>query len=176
MLHDLLAEIASQGDYRSTDGPEPVVSLEMFFDGNDDMGSIACNLTEHPGLDRFSAILRDIRDRPDVFAVWVGISEVMDDTQWPFSDHVYVVTTATAPEVATGPANSSRTSRPPGGGPDSPRSPDPHPGWRHPGDPVVGLTAAIWRRSHRKALSGFQPHDSGPSSRVRTALASTPTR
>jgi hypothetical protein len=100
MLHDLLAEIASQGEYRSTNGPEPVVSLEMFFDGNDDEGSIGCNLTVHPGPERFYAILRDIRDRADVFAVWVGISEVMDDNQWPFSDHVYVVTTATASEVA----------------------------------------------------------------------------
>ncbi|MGN9913528.1 hypothetical protein ACTMTJ_38925 [Phytohabitans sp. LJ34] len=100
MLHELLAEIASQRGYDSADGPEPVVSLEMFFDGNNDIGSIGCNLTEHPGPERFYAILRTIRDRADVLDVWVGISEVMDDNEWPFSDHVYVVTTAAASEVA----------------------------------------------------------------------------
>lgn len=99
MLPDLLAEIERQGGYESADGPEPVVSLEAFFDGNDDVGSIGCNLTDHPGVDRFFTVLRDVRERPEVQDVWVGISEVMTDGEWPFSDHVYVVTSASADDV-----------------------------------------------------------------------------
>jgi hypothetical protein len=31
------------------------------------------------------------------------------------------------------------------------RSPNPHPDRRHTGNPVVGLSAAIWQRPHRNA-------------------------
>lgn len=99
MLADLLSEIDRQGGCGG-DEPEPAVSLELFFDGNDDHGSIGCNIAEHPGPARFSAVLRDIRDRHDVQGVWVGISEVTGGDEWPFSDHVYVVTTASATDVA----------------------------------------------------------------------------
>ena len=38
----LKAELATQ--------PEPqLVPIERFFDGNDDLGSIGCNLLAHPG-------------------------------------------------------------------------------------------------------------------------------
>jgi hypothetical protein len=100
MLADLLAEIERQGGYTNGVGPEPVVSLELFFDGNDDPGSIGCNLPDHPGLADFYSVLRSIRDRPEVDGVWVGISELMGPNEWPFSDHVYVVGTAPAHEVA----------------------------------------------------------------------------
>jgi len=42
MLSDLLAEIDRRGGYETGVGPEPVVSLELFFEGNDDLGSIGC--------------------------------------------------------------------------------------------------------------------------------------
>jgi hypothetical protein len=99
MLPDLLAEIKRQGGYESGVGPEPVVSLESFFEGNDDGGSIGCNLIDHPGVYQFFAILRNVRERADVQDVWVGISEVLGDDEWPFSDHVYVVTSASADDV-----------------------------------------------------------------------------
>ena len=38
--------------------PPPVVSLEDFFVGNEDYGSIGCNLTEHPGPQFFFERLR----------------------------------------------------------------------------------------------------------------------
>ncbi|MBU2662668.1 hypothetical protein KOI35_04035 [Actinoplanes bogorensis] len=98
-LPDLLAEIASQGGYESGFGPEPVVSLESFFEGNDDLGSIGSNLADHPGVQQFFTVLRHVRERPEVHDVWVGISEVMGDDEWPFSNHVYVVTSASADEL-----------------------------------------------------------------------------
>ena len=35
----------------SYEGPRPLVSLEEYFDGNDDLGSIGCNLSDHPGVE-----------------------------------------------------------------------------------------------------------------------------
>jgi hypothetical protein len=99
MLPELLAEIERQGGYSGA-GPEPVVDLELFFEGNDDLGSIGCNLLDHPDPARFYAVLRSIRARPEVRGVWVAISEVMAPDEWPFSDHVYVVSTASAAEIA----------------------------------------------------------------------------
>jgi hypothetical protein len=78
----------------------PVVPLEAFFDGNDDLGSIGCNLPEHPGTQRFWEALAAIKARPEVQDVLVGIYEIVEDeTSWPFSQTVYVLTTANAPEV-----------------------------------------------------------------------------
>jgi hypothetical protein len=93
VLTDLLAEIERQG------GDEPIVSLELFFEGNDDLGSIGPNLIDHPGVAFIYATLRAVRDRPDVYGVWVGIDEVVADDEWPFTDHVYVVTSAPPSEV-----------------------------------------------------------------------------
>jgi hypothetical protein len=100
VLDDVLAEIDRQGGYELGVGPEPIVSLELFFDGNDDLGSMGCNLVDHPGISVFYSTLVAIRARPDVFDVRVGISEVLQgDGEWPFSDHVYVVTSAAPDEV-----------------------------------------------------------------------------
>jgi hypothetical protein len=77
----------------------PVVSLEAFFEGNDDPGSIGCNLPNHPGPHRFYELLAAIRARREVQDVLVGIYEIVeDDSSWPFAETVYVLTSA-APEV-----------------------------------------------------------------------------
>ncbi len=79
----------------------PVVSLEDFFTGNNDLGSIGCNLDKHPGLLKFYGILRAIRERPEVQAVLVTIYEVDEDdkSKWPFSERVYVYTSATPEQL-----------------------------------------------------------------------------
>lgn len=81
--------------------PLPVVSLEEFFDGNDDYGSIGCNLleNEHPGPDGFYAVLKAIRDRPAVQDILVEVYEV-EDNQWPFSERVYILTSAAQSDVS----------------------------------------------------------------------------
>ncbi len=74
--------------------PEQFVPIDRFFDGNDDVGSIGCNLFEHPGIDRFREILVGLTRREDVEAVYVQIAEIdPDDEAWPFSDTVLVVGT-----------------------------------------------------------------------------------
>ena len=72
----------------------PTVSLESFFIGNDDLGSIGCNLLEHPGTPFFYETLKNIRARKDVHDVLVGIHEVeeADHTMWPFSEQIYIIT------------------------------------------------------------------------------------
>jgi hypothetical protein len=81
-------------------GPDayPVVSLDLFFEGNDDPASIGPNLDPHPGLETFDRVLRAIRERPDVSDVVAQIDEVVEG-EWPYVPAVYVVTTAAPEEV-----------------------------------------------------------------------------
>jgi hypothetical protein len=96
----LVDKITQQGDPDDPDAPSPIVSLEDFFEGNEDLGSIGCNLVEHPGTDGFYRTLRDVRSRPDVQDVLVEIYEVMEgEDEWPFSERVYVLTSATPDDL-----------------------------------------------------------------------------
>ena len=83
----LKAELAAQ--------PDPqIVPIARFFDGNDDLGSIGCNLDPHPGIDRFRSILVGLLGRPDVHAVYAQISELdPGEGCWPFTDTVLVIGT-----------------------------------------------------------------------------------
>ena len=81
----LKAELAAQL------GP-PVVPIARFFDGNDDLGSIGCNLDPHPGIDAFRGVLVGLLGRPGVRAVYAQISEAdPGEGCWPFADTVLVV-------------------------------------------------------------------------------------
>ena len=97
---ELVEKIRSQRDFKDYKAPDPIVSLEEFFNGNEDLGSIGCNLTEHPGLDRFYTELKAIRERPDVQDVFVAIHEIDQETTWPYSECVYILTSARPQEVA----------------------------------------------------------------------------
>jgi hypothetical protein len=83
----LKAELAAQQE------PQ-VVPIARFFDGNDDLSSIGCNLDPHPGVDRFRNALMGLLRRPDVDAVYAQISEAdPGEGCWPFTDTVLVVGT-----------------------------------------------------------------------------------
>jgi hypothetical protein len=81
--------------------PEPqIVSIEEFFDGNDDLGSIGCNLDQHPGVEAFRDVLTGLLRRSDVEAVYAQISELdPGEGSWPFSDTVLVVGRILADEL-----------------------------------------------------------------------------
>ena len=67
-----------------------LVTIEEFFDGNDDLGSLACNLSEHPGLDHFRKILNALAKRSDVEQVWMQIYD-LEEGEWPFCENVLIV-------------------------------------------------------------------------------------
>jgi hypothetical protein len=81
---ELKAELAAQ--------PDPqVVPIARFFDGNDDPGSIGCNLDPHPGVETFRDVLERLLGRPDVLAVYAQIAELdPGDGHWPFTDTILV--------------------------------------------------------------------------------------
>ncbi len=82
---------------------EPVVSLDDFFTGNEDIGSIGCNIIPRLGPQYFYIVLKEIRERPDVQDVLVEIRDTNendpDPFMWPFSDQIYILTNASHEEV-----------------------------------------------------------------------------
>ena len=60
-----------------------------------------CNLTEYPGIETFAAVLATVQERPDVQDVLVGITDLNDTVSdsWPFSDRVYIISSATLGQV-----------------------------------------------------------------------------
>lgn len=90
---NLIAKIETQ--LSSVSDSEVVVSLEDFFTGNDDMGSIGCNLgDEQPAISEFYRVLKAIRSRPEVQDVIVRIYDYDDPSSWPYTDTVYILTSA----------------------------------------------------------------------------------
>jgi hypothetical protein len=81
--------------------PEPqIISIAEFFEGNDDLGSIGCNLDQHPGVNAFRDVLTGLLRRSDVQAVYAQISELdPGEDSWPFSDTVLVVGSISADEL-----------------------------------------------------------------------------
>jgi hypothetical protein len=90
---ELKAELMAQ--------PEPqLVPIARFFDGNDDIASIGCNLLEHPGIDAFRELLTGLLRRPDVEAVYARIYELdPGDGCWPFTDTIFIVGTITPDDL-----------------------------------------------------------------------------
>ena len=79
----------------------PVVSLEDFFEGNTDNGSIGCNLIPHPGVDFIYDSLIKVRSHPMVQTVLIEIFEVDEALEtWPFSERIYVYTSLPVEEIS----------------------------------------------------------------------------
>ena len=88
------------GDINDFSRPRPLVTLEEFFDGNNDFGSIGYNLRSPPGPQPFYELLRQLRDRPDVREVRIEVKDLESPRGWPSTDTIWFVTSATAAEVA----------------------------------------------------------------------------
>ena len=95
----LVELISSAGDLNDPDTAAPLVSLEDFFEGNDDPGSIGCNLPGEVVPSEFYELFKSVRARSDVADVVVQISMHDDPEGWPFSDTVWVITSATTAQV-----------------------------------------------------------------------------
>jgi hypothetical protein len=86
------------GDPDDPETPRPLLALEEFFAGNECAGSIGCNLPTLSAPDEMYQVLKRIAGRPEVADVRVQVSQ-FDDPDWPFSDTVFVFTSATPEEV-----------------------------------------------------------------------------
>ncbi len=88
------------GDINNFDLPRPLVSLEEFFEGNNDFGSIGYNFyPDQPSPAEFYQHFKSIRDRDDVSNVLVEVKDLEDPDGWPSTDTVWVLTTATPDEL-----------------------------------------------------------------------------
>jgi hypothetical protein len=83
--------------------PEPqLIPIEEFFDGNDDAGSIGCNLMEHPGIDAFRLTLDKLAKRNDVEAIYAQITELdPGEGCWPFCDTILFLGSMSADDLRT---------------------------------------------------------------------------
>jgi hypothetical protein len=101
---------ARVGDLGADGVPLPLLTLAEFFDGNDEPGSILCNVVlsgagededDAPTPQQVRAVLATVAGRPEVADVRVVVTEADDPDWWPFADRVLVVTSAD-PEVVRG--------------------------------------------------------------------------
>ncbi|MDX2007253.1 MAG: hypothetical protein SFU83_18590 [Meiothermus sp.] len=83
------------------DSPAPLLTLEEFFEGNNDYGSIGCNLPDQPSPQEFYQLFRQIRSREVVQNVLVQVHSQDDPDLWPFCDTTFLVTSAPLIEVAS---------------------------------------------------------------------------
>ena len=98
-LERITARVNRAGDVNKRDTPRPLLSLEEFFDGNDEVGSIGANLSPTPTPTDLHAALCRIRDRLDVADVLVEVLEQDGPESWPFSETVWVITRAEPDDV-----------------------------------------------------------------------------
>jgi len=98
-LQRITKRVNRLGDVNNASTPRPLLTLAEFFEGNSVVGSIGCNLTATPEPFEFYALLRQIAARPEVADVRVQVTE-FDAPEWPFSDTVWVITSARWQEVA----------------------------------------------------------------------------
>jgi hypothetical protein len=93
MEFDLSKRTRLIAEYAHKPAPQ-IMPVEKFFDGNNDPGSIGCNLVNHPGIDVFGHTLMGLVRRGDVDAVYAQISELdPGEGSWPFTDTIFVVGT-----------------------------------------------------------------------------------
>jgi hypothetical protein len=87
------------GDVNDIATPRPLLTLEEFFSGNDVVRSIGCNLIPVPSPAQFLEQSKRIATRPDVADVRVQVT-MFDSPEWPFSDSVWVITSAEPQQVS----------------------------------------------------------------------------
>ncbi len=98
-LRRLLQRAGQLGDLQDQDAPRPLVTLEEFFEGNHDFASIGFNLDPPPSPQAIYRLFRSIRDKTDVQDVRVMVMGQEEPDGWPWSDTVWLITSATPDEV-----------------------------------------------------------------------------
>ncbi len=82
-----------------------LLTVDEFFDGNNDEASIAPNLSEKPNMSKYYSILKNLADNPKTIVAFAEIKEVMlydgklNDNEWFYSDIIYFVGDLTKEEI-----------------------------------------------------------------------------
>ncbi|WP_280835131.1 hypothetical protein [Mycolicibacterium frederiksbergense] len=97
-LERITERVNRLGDVEDPGTPTPLLTIDEFFDGNDVVGSIGCNLYPEVDPQVVRAALVRIAERPDVYDVRVAIYS-FDDPDWPYAERVVIATTSTPAEV-----------------------------------------------------------------------------
>ncbi len=95
-----MSRINIHGDINDPTTPRPLVTLEEFFQGNEDYGSIGYNFyPDQPAPSEFYDLFLKIRSRADVADVKVQVNDQVEPTDWPSTDTIWIITSASPSEV-----------------------------------------------------------------------------
>ena len=88
---------------RGGDDGEVAVTIDEFFDGNDDVSSIAANLAHTPSLTTIRRVLEGLRAHPSVHELHLDVEKLKwpqyPAGKWPYANRAGIVTTLDAPAV-----------------------------------------------------------------------------
>ena len=87
------------GEINDFSRPRPLVTIEEFFEGNDDPGSIGYNLSPPVGPQQFYSLLKTLRDRHDVADIRIAVKQLEYPDGWPSTDTIWFITSASAATV-----------------------------------------------------------------------------
>jgi hypothetical protein len=83
-----------------------LMTIDEFFDGNNDEASIAPNLYRKPEVSEYYKVFKELRNNPKIVDAFVEINEViiyedgkLNDNEWFYSDVIYIVGDITKEEV-----------------------------------------------------------------------------
>jgi hypothetical protein len=89
---DLKDDILDKLDELGYPENEVVLTLEEFFENNDNGDTIGVNIVHNkPSPQEFYEVLKHITDYPEVDAIYVRIADAEFPQEWFFSDTVYIV-------------------------------------------------------------------------------------
>lgn len=80
------------GDINDFSKPRPLVDFELFFEGNNDFGSIGYNLDGSVGPKDFYKLLKEINKREDVLKILIEVKDLEDPEGWPSTDTIWFIT------------------------------------------------------------------------------------
>jgi hypothetical protein len=90
-LQRITERVWRNGDPNAPQTARPMLRLDEFFQGNDVVGSIGCNLDGSPHPSEIWRALQNIEAVDGVDSVYVLVT-LFDVPEWPFSDAVRIVT------------------------------------------------------------------------------------
>ena len=92
-------------NYESLEKPI-LMSVDDFFDGNNDVSSIAPNLSEKPKIAEYYEVFKTLLKNDKVEGIYVNIKDIniykngkLNDSEWFFSDMIYVIGTISKSEI-----------------------------------------------------------------------------